>query len=150
MGAWGMGVFDDDSSCDVIETCIDEDQSIELLINQALSTLNSDCIEYTECHEVIVACAMHNALVNGESYKEIDDLDEWLAKQRVDTAVPHKRNLITALQQVLTDKSELNELWEENKEDYSTWRNNIEELISALEKSSEFNFLELKKPLHDA
>lgn len=132
MGAWGMGVFDDDTSCDIIEDAIDEGTSIEALIGKALGASNSEYIEYTECHEIIVAGAMTNALLNEIVYPGVDGLDSWLASQNEDQASQHKANLVVALKKVLSEGSELNELWSENEDDYPTWRGNIESIISGL------------------
>lgn len=132
MGAWGMGVFDDDTSCEIMEDAIDEGTSIEALIGKALGASNSEYIEYTECHEIIVAGAMTNALLNEVVYKGVDDLGSWLASQNKVQAAPHKANLVAALKKVLSESSELNELWSENEDDYPIWRGNIESIINGL------------------
>jgi hypothetical protein len=132
MGAWGMGVFDDDTSCEIIEDAIDEGTTIEALIRKALTSSSADYIEYTECHEIIVASAMTDALINGVAYEGIDDLDTWLAKQNKEEAASHKENLSLALKKVLAESSELNELWSENEDDYPAWKANIESIISRI------------------
>jgi len=132
MGAWGMGVFDDDTSCEIMENAIDEGTSIEAIIGKALSASNSEYIEYTECHEIIVAGAMSNALLNEVVYEGVDNLNPWLASQSKEQAAPHKTNLVVALKKVLSEGSELKELWSENEDDYPTWRSNIESIIAGL------------------
>ncbi|WP_185234339.1 DUF4259 domain-containing protein [Teredinibacter franksiae] len=132
MGAWGIGVFDDDTSCEVIEDAIDDGTSIEGIIKKALSSAESDYIEYTECHEIIVASAMVNSLINGVSYEGVDDLDNWLIKQDKAAVIPFKSKLASALLLVIGDTSELNELWAENEDDYPTWKGNISAIISGL------------------
>lgn len=132
MGAWGMGVFDDDTSCEIMEDAIDEGISIENLIDKALASSKEDYIEYTECHEIIVAGAMANSLINEVNYEGVDDLSAWLKNQNKEKVTPHKANLVIALNKVLAENSELNELWLENKDDYPTWRGNIESIVSGL------------------
>jgi hypothetical protein len=132
MGAWGMGVFDDDTSCEIMEDAIDEGTSIEALIIRALASSNSEYVEYTECHEIIVAGAMTNALVNGAVYQGVDGLNPWLVNQNKEQATLHKNDLVLALKKVLAESSELNELWSENEDDYPTWRGNIESIIGGL------------------
>ena len=132
MGAWGMGVFDDDTSCEVIEDAMVEGTPIAELINKALASSESDYIEYTECHEIIVASAMANSLINSVTYDGIDDLDKWLSKQNVENVLPFKAKLASALSLVLGEASELNELWAENEVDYPTWKENIEVIIRGL------------------
>ena len=45
-----------------------------------------------------------------------------------------RSNAVLALNKVLDDKSELNELWAENEEDYPSWRQGIEKLIQRLNR----------------
>ncbi len=134
MGAWGMGVFDDDTSCEIIEDAIDNDTSIDDLIHKGLSSLSLDYLEYTECHEIIVAGAMVDAVVNGTGYEGVENLDGWLAKQKKEHAIPYQEKLVVALKRVLGEDSELNELWAENEDDYPTWKSNIEAVISAISR----------------
>jgi len=132
MGAWGMGVFDDDTSCEVIEDAMDESVPVSDLVKKALSSSEEEYIEYTECHEIIVAAAMANALINKVTYEGIDNLDNWLSKQAVESVVPFKEKLAGALSRVLGESSELNELWAENEDDYPKWKGNLEAIILGL------------------
>ena len=132
MGAWGMGVFDDDTSCEVIEDAMDENILVSDLVKKALSSSEEEYIEYTECHEIIVAAAMTNALINKVTYEGIDNLENWLSKQAVESVVPFKEKLANALSRVLGDSSELNELWAENEDDYPEWKGNLEAIIIGL------------------
>jgi len=132
MGAWGMGVFDDDTSCEVIEDAMDESVPISDLVKKALSSSEEEYIEYTECHEIIVAAAMANALINKVTYEGIDNLDNWLSKQAVENVIPLKEKLANALSRVLGESSELNELWAENEDDYPVWKGNLEAIILGL------------------
>jgi hypothetical protein len=132
MGAWGMGVFDDDTSCEVIEDAMDDGTSVSELVKKALASSENDYIEYAECHEIIVAAAMVNSLINRVTYYGIDDLDKWLSKQNVESILPFKGKLAAALSRVLGESSELNELWAENKDDYPIWKGNLEAIIRGL------------------
>ncbi|WP_420590067.1 DUF4259 domain-containing protein [Bacterioplanoides sp.] len=132
MGAWGMGVFDDDTSCEIIEDAMEDGTSAVQLVEQALSSSENEYIEYTECHEIIVAAAITNALVNKAEYEGIEELDKWLAKQDATSVIPFKAKLASALSLVLGESSELNELWAENEDDYPTWKGNIESVINGL------------------
>ena len=136
LDVWGTGIFDDGAACDVINTVIHKDQSIDVLIRKALSTLNNDTIECTQGYEVIVASAMSSAILNKTSYSEIDDLDTWLSKQDTASVLHHKADLVNALKRILSDQSDLNEIWSENADDYPVWRSNIEKLVEALVTAS--------------
>jgi len=132
MGAWGMGVFEDDTSCEIIEDVIDEGAPAEELIIRALESSKAEYLEYLECHEIIVAGAMTHALLNGAVYEGVDDLSSWLEAQDKEQAAPHKSGLVIALGKVLSEASELNELWLENEDDYPAWKANIESIIGGL------------------
>ncbi len=124
MGAWGMGVFDDDTSCDLIYEIIESDAFT--FISNAIKHKDSDYLEYEECHEVIVAGAVLDNLLNGTCYAHnSEDFDDWLTKQDRSKLAPLKAEVCSCLSLVLSDKSELNELWEENEEDYPEWKKNI-------------------------
>ncbi len=45
-----------------------------------------------------------------------------------------KEKAVIALEKLLGEDSELNELWRENEEDYPFWRQGIEQLIERLNK----------------
>lgn len=132
MGAWGMGVFDDDTSCEVIEDAMDESVPVSELVKKALSSSQEEYIEYTECHEIIVAAAMANALINKVTYDGVENLDNWLSKQTVESIIPFKEKLANALSRVFSESSELNELWAENEDDYPVWKGNLESIVLGL------------------
>ncbi|MGF1740907.1 DUF4259 domain-containing protein [Vibrio profundum] len=66
MGAWGVDIFDDDTACEIIEEAIEEKNTLEHLVTVALSVAKSEYLEYTECHQIIVASALANSLINGK------------------------------------------------------------------------------------
>lgn len=132
MGAWGMGVFQDDTACEIMEHLIQNRISLEELINKAVASSLTEYVEYEVCHEIIVAGALANALLNGVVYQGINGLAAWLENQDKEAAVAHKADLIMALNKVIGENSELNELWSKNADDYPVWRENIESIINEL------------------
>lgn len=133
MGAWGMGVFDDDTSCDLLYDAMDTDAYT--FIAKAVGHKDSDYLEYDECHEVIVSGAILDSLLVGTKYShETEGYDDWLLKQDKSKLSKYKEDIVSGLNLVLSDKSELNELWQENEEDYPTWKSNIEGIIANLLK----------------
>ena len=129
MGAWGIGVFDDDSSCDLIFDVIETDA--ESFIVKTMEHKGSEYLEYEECHEVIVAGAIMDMLLNKTVFAhQNEEFDEWLSKQNMANLHTYKNDLVECLNLVLSDKSELNELWEENEEDYPKWKSNITSIIN--------------------
>ena len=131
MGAWGMDVFEDDTSCDLLYDAMETDA--KSFIAKAITHRDSEYLEYDDCHEVIVSGVILDAIINKNSYKhETDGFDDWLAAQKVESIQEYKDDVLSSLKSVLSDKSELNELWAENEEDYPVWKKNIESIISKL------------------
>lgn len=131
MGAWGMGVFDDDTSCDLIYEAIESDA--ESFVGRAIENKDSEYLEYDECHEIIVAGAIMDMLLNKTSYAHnTEEFDQWLQLQDPSKLTRFKNDIIECLNIVLSDKSELKELWEENEESYPKWKANILGIINSV------------------
>ncbi len=132
MGAWDTGVFDDDTSCDIIEKVIQSDIPLSKLVKKAILISGQEQLNTKHCHLIIVAAAMTNTLLNGVKYDGISDMDEWLNKQDKDSISPFRNSLIKALHRVISDGSDLNNLWLESKPHYQSWKQNIERIIHEL------------------
>jgi hypothetical protein len=133
MGAWGMGVFEDDTSCDLIVDAMETDATS--FIRKAITYKDSEYLEYEECHEIIVAGVVMDSLLNGTQYAHgTEEFDEWLSNQNSEKLAAMKTGLHTCLLRVLSENSELNELWEENKDDYQTWKSNIVSIANNISK----------------
>lgn len=132
MGAWGMGIFDDDTSCDIIEDAIENGATIETLVEKAVSIDGSAYIEYEDCHQIIVSAAMVDSLLNDVNHSNSEEARDWLSRQNADSIIVYKQKLVGLLEKVIGQDSELNELWEENEEDYPEWKGNIQSVITSL------------------
>ncbi len=131
MGASGVGVFDDDTSCDLIDEAIETDA--KSFIQRSLDHKNADYLEYTECQEVIVSATILDSMINGTTHEyDEGEFAEWISHQDPSTVLSHKRDIVAGLQVVLSDRSELKELWSENEKDYPDWVANISKLIAGL------------------
>jgi len=131
MGAWGMGVFDDDTSCDLLYEAMETDALS--FIKKAQNHKDAEYLEYDECHEVIVAASIMDYILNGTKYNHnTEGYDEWLSKQGKEGIEDLKSDISEGLRRVLSEESELNELWLENEEDYPAWKGNIESILSNL------------------
>ncbi|MBK9287767.1 MAG: DUF4259 domain-containing protein [Flavobacteriales bacterium] len=133
MGAWDTGIFDDDTAYDVLASLAIADPMAQ--INEWYAAVKGvDYLEYTDCQCLLVSGAVIDAALNGTTYR-CDD-EETLAKV-VSEVTKHdpaslKGIAVENLQRVLSDISELRELWEENVELYPVWRANIEAIIGRL------------------
>jgi len=131
MGAWGMGVFDDDTSCDLLYEAMES--NAKAFIENVVGKDVSEYLEYEEGHEYIVSGAIVDSILNKTNYSHnTEGYDEWLAEQSPELVEEFIPKIITGLNRVLSENSELNELWMENEEDYPEWKSNIEKIITAL------------------
>lgn len=137
MGAWGHGIFDDDTAMDAVDAMQHVENPQEFFADAFEDAIAAEYLEYEACHAVIVSAAYMDTMLNGTQYdiegSEDADYFNAFAKKHIALNVtdlkPFARH---ALQVVVSDKSELNELWAENEELYPLWKTNIEELKERL------------------
>lgn len=131
MGAWGTGIFEDDTSLDLLADAIESDA--ENFVRNASSKVNSDYLEYDEGQEIIVAGVILDAILNKAKHRISDEeFQEWLSRQESKGLASFKESILNGLGKVISERSELNELWQENDEEYPRWRKNIEDLAASL------------------
>lgn len=133
MGAWDCGIFDDDTAMDVLDELLESENIIEDMKKYFGGALKEDYIEYDMCHYVLVSSAIIDSVINGTKYEtgndEYEEFIEDLDGAEIDTV---RKGAIKALNAILSEKSELNELWMENGDLYEEWRKNVEDLNSRL------------------
>lgn len=133
MGAWGSGIFEDDTALDTLANAIDS--TAQDFIQHVLSTIDiNEYLEYDEAYQLIIAGVILDNLLNGTVYDHNDEgFDDWLEQQCKDDLAQFKPALLPGLEMVLSDQSELNELWQENSVEYPHWRAHIEHIIARLQ-----------------
>ncbi|MCW3127051.1 MAG: hypothetical protein JWO03_2709 [Bacteroidetes bacterium] len=131
MGAWDSGIFDDDSAWDFLDTVGGSDAPQEIFKTAFGTAINADYLEYDDCHAVTVSAACIDNMVNGTQYADQEVVNTFGEKHDISVS-DLKVDAVKALHIVLSDKSELNDLWAENEEDYPAWKQNIEDLILRL------------------
>lgn len=137
MGAWGHGFFEDDSACDFIYEIQEAESIKQLFQNSFEEAINADYLEYDECHAAIISSVCMDAILNGTQYdadgeEDENDFNQIVAANKDLPLGDLKENAVKALQKVIGENSELNELWAENEELYPQWRQNIIDLIERL------------------
>jgi Domain of unknown function (DUF4259) len=134
MGAWGVGIFEDDAAYEWVDKILDSDEPEEIFESIFVYALDTNYVEYDDCHGVTVCAAVIDMLVNKSKYDiEDEDLLDWVNDHRSKVTVkPIIPQAIKALKVIVGKKSELNELWQENEEEYDFWKDKIERLISRL------------------
>ena len=132
MGAWNYGVFDDDIAYDALD---DLRESLEIITDMEKyfdAVIGAEYVEYNEGCYALVSAAVIDGVFNEKQYRcDDEDYFEWVKTLKSFDFTPLKQKAIAAIDAVLSDSSEIKELWEENKELYSAWR---EDKISIRER----------------
>lgn len=130
MGTWGIKTFDNDGNSDWLWELEETDDAS--LLEKSLNPGNDDYLEAPDGEVILAAAEIINAIKNGPR----DDLPEeaigWINAHKeldVSTLVP---KAIAMIDRVLGEKSELKELWQENKEDFPLWRDDVNDLKERL------------------
>jgi hypothetical protein len=127
MGAWGIGGFDNDMALDFSNSLIET--SDLSLIDSALSTERAGgFLDADKASEAIAACEVLAAALGRAGPDLPDSVREWVAGHARLKFRDVKAKALAALDEVLTDESELNQLWKENEAEFSAWRQGVEAL----------------------
>ena len=57
MGAWGHGIFDDDTAYDYVDEIDNSDNPKEIFKNAFETAINAEYLEYDYCHAVTVSAS---------------------------------------------------------------------------------------------
>lgn len=133
MGTWDTGIFDDDTTLDAMEQAMDT--TAQDFIAQVTSIISDEeYLDFERAHQLIIAAAIVDHLLNGSPYAHNDEgFESWLEQQSTAGLPEFKPALLTGLHWVLSDQCELNELWQENSVEYPVWRANVENIIGRLQ-----------------
>jgi hypothetical protein len=137
MGAWGTGYFEDDAALDFMAD-VEESRDPKRILTRAFD--NAIKAQYIESHEgtaVIVAAAYVDRQTNGTTYSKhnIDpplQIDTFPSRNPDHNFSDLREKAVEALNKILGENSEINELWAENDEDYPTWKSGLLQLIMRL------------------
>lgn len=133
MGAWDYGFFDNDTALDWVSELEDSDNPKAFFKRAFSNALKSTYLDQDDAHAVTVSASYIDYILNGTNYGEDNEIFVDFVNLHPKLKVDDLRGeAIKALQRVIGDNSELNELWSENKEDYQHWKSTIEELIGRL------------------
>jgi hypothetical protein len=132
MGAWGTDIFQDDSSCDCLYEAMET--NAKTFIAKAIS-YGENYLDYDECQEIIVSGVIIDSIINNKKYTTpIDTFGEWLSKQDKNTLLSLREKVISKLKRVISENSEIHDLWLENEDAYPIWKSNITAIIESLSK----------------
>jgi len=132
MGAWGTGNFDNDTALDWVFE-LEETSDLSLIEETIKVVLDEEYIDSDIGAEALMAIEAI-ARLKGEfgvedSYAE--DLDNWVRSHKLDVTNEWVEKAKNALDLIVSEKSELYELWEDT-DDFEAWKNEIYALSARL------------------
>ncbi|GAB4091192.1 DUF4259 domain-containing protein [Flaviaesturariibacter terrae] len=138
MGAWGPSYFESDAAFDYMDDIEETDDPVDMIGDIFSESLESDYLDADTGSAAIVAAAYVDRQLNGTRYTEAGDeeplpIDSFPDRHPDIDLAPFRSKAIAALRKLLSDSSELRELWSENDHDGPAWRQSIEALIARLD-----------------
>jgi|SRR5215471_913404 len=134
MGAWGVGTFENDTACDyALEVAETSNLSkLESTLDHALAS-DKAYLEAPRAEEALAAADIIARLRGrfGARDAYTEKIDEWVGRVGLspsDEVVEKARRCVT---RVMTQPSELLDLWTESDE-VASWRSSAEELLRRL------------------
>ena len=134
MGAWGYKTFEDDTTCDWTFDLYDTDDPKAFLLSSLNPVECDDYLDYDACSSILGAAETVYSLLFNVRDNSPDDFTEWIENHRRLEVTDLKPKCIQALNRILSKKSELNELWSDNEEDYPNWKSNIKVMLNAFKE----------------
>ena len=131
MGAWGYETFADDITCDWLSELLESKNPL-LFLDESLSIEDIDYIEYDNGCRIIGACEALYSIKHSLRETTKEEFIEWVNNNKDLDINSLLLKAIDSATFVLSDRSELKELWSENEEDYPKWVKNIELLVEGL------------------
>ncbi len=137
MGCWGYQILCDDIALDALADLLESDVP-EQAISDFLDGMIEEPEEYDAEQYALVAAAAVDASLHGMelAFWDEDEENEDLATLRELLDGLELSDLrgkaAEALRLILSEHSELRQLWEENADEYPAWQKNITDLYSRL------------------
>ena len=131
-GAWDSGSFNNDDALDWAGQCV-RSNGASLISATLYAALADSYLEALECSSTVAAAEVV-AASRGKANKALPKaLSSWLEKQKKDEIAKLAPLATKAVSRILNgSKSELQELWHENKKDFPIWKSQMQSLIARL------------------
>lgn len=135
MGAWGCGIFENDTALDFIYE-LSEEKDLKSLFKKIFNrVVKADYLDQDEGCNVLVAGALINSINNKDKYVELfEEYNELMKKIQTSKLTDLVDDCLASIKIAISEKSELKELWEES-DYFDEWKNEVLELHNDLEKS---------------
>ncbi|WP_295620600.1 DUF4259 domain-containing protein [Chamaesiphon sp. GL140_3_metabinner_50] len=132
MGAWGHLSFDNDTTNDWASGLekVDDLSLVESAFDE-LEDISDDYLEEDIACAAIGACEVIARLLGNPGYTNVytEKVDLWVAARKLKPSPELLQRAVAAIDRIITDNSELCELWEENDD----WIGAMEDLRSRLQ-----------------
>jgi hypothetical protein len=134
MGAWGTGIFDNDTAADfgwaITEGGV---PVIQKALDKALAATEG-CIDGDDALTEALAAAEAVAKMKGRGGPQTaytEELDNWIARSKIVPSKELVEKARRAVARVLTEPSELLDLWRDS-EDFEEWKQVVDDLSKRL------------------
>ncbi|WP_339095357.1 DUF4259 domain-containing protein [Deinococcus sp. VB142] len=133
MNLWGTGPFDNDAAKAFADEVLqDGDYALAEAFDVVLDA-DMDYVEAEEGFRVVAAAEILAAVLTDGTSRLVDaGLRGWVQNADASALAALKTSARNALKRVLSDQSELDDLWEESS-DAEAWRSEVERLRAALD-----------------
>ena len=130
MGAWGTGNFDNDIALDWVFE-LEETNNLSLIKETVEAVFPEDYIDSDVGTEALISIEAIARLKGnfGAENTYAKDLDNWVKSHKLEVSDTLLEKSKKAVQKIVSDKSELYELWKET-DDFDDWKNEIDNLES--------------------
>lgn len=135
MGTWGTGVFEDDTTCDLIYRVMGGEAKPFIQDVVSVEINNNDYLEDWGGYDYIIAGVILDSLLHKNFHNcPVEGFEEWLEAQSPDSIIEFLPAVIRGLKHTLSENSELTEIWQDNEKDYPEWKSNVEKIIASLDR----------------
>ncbi len=130
MGAWGTGVFDNDTACDWAYGL--EEQSDLAMIERTLDTVLAAAGEYLDASDAEEALAAIETIARLQGHWGVRNsytanVDAWVEKAKLQPPPALARKAHAAIDRILGEDSEILELWDDS-ELLDEWKQEVDAL----------------------
>lgn len=132
MGAWGTGVFDNDTACDWAYSLEESnDLSVVDAAFEKVLAGESEYLEASDAEEGLAAVEVVARLQGnfGEKNSYTQAVDTWVSKNKIKVSPELAKRALATIERILSGSSEIVDLWAETDE-FDVWKNSLENLKS--------------------
>ncbi len=127
MGTWGINTFEDDTACDWIYS-LQEADGLDFLQASLNREEEGGYLELEACVSILCASEIIHGILVEPREGVPEDAINWIDENKELDVAGLRELCVEKIDRVLAGKSELNELWEGNEEEYPEWKAKVTDL----------------------